>query len=82
MHMYMGELYLMNLGNYEVEFNRDIIIVSETNENGEIIYINEDFCKISGYSKKELIGKPHNIVRHDFMPMSTFNDLWTTIKKG
>jgi len=66
----------------EVELDRDTLIVSETNEKGIIIYANSDFCKIAGYTKDELIGKPHNIVRHPDMPKSAFKDLWDTIKAG
>lgn len=57
-------------------------LVSETDEKGHIIFANDDFCKISGYSVDELMGKPHNIVRHKDMPKAAFKDLWETIKKG
>lgn len=55
-------------------------IVSKTDLKGVITYVNDQFCKISGYSKEELIGKPHNIVRHPNMPKEAFEDLWNTIK--
>ena len=55
-------------------------IVSKTDLKGVITYVNDQFCKISGYSKEELIGKPHNIVRHPNMPKEAFEDLWSTIK--
>ncbi len=55
-------------------------IVSKTDTKGVITYINDEFCKISGFTKEELIGKPHNIVRHPNMPSSAFKDLWDTIK--
>ncbi len=58
------------------------MIVSETDEKGKIIYANNDFCTISGYSKEELIGKPHNLVRHAHMPKAAFSDLWKTIQEG
>ena len=66
----------------EIELDKNILIVSETNEKGIIVYANSDFCKISGYTKDELIGKPHNIVRHSDMPKSAFKHLWDTIKSG
>ena len=66
----------------EIELDKDTIIVSETDKKGKIIYANDDFCKICGYSKDELIGKPHNIVRHPDMPKVAFADLWNTIKSG
>ncbi|WP_119184063.1 PAS domain S-box protein, partial [Aliarcobacter skirrowii] len=43
-------------------------LVSETNEKGNIIFANDDFCEIAGFTVDELIGKPHNIVRHKDMP--------------
>ena len=64
----------------EVKLDKDTIIVSETDKRGKIIYANEDFCKICGYTKDELIGKPHSIVRHPDMPKAAFKDLWDTIK--
>ncbi len=57
------------------------VIVSRTNTDGIIIYANDSFAKISGYSIEELLGKPHNIVRHPDMPSSFFKELWTTLKK-
>jgi|TARA_R110002050_G_scaffold246711_1_gene384491 aerotaxis receptor len=58
------------------------MIVSETNTKGIIVYANNDFCEIAGYTKTELIGKPHNYVRHEDMPKAAFEDLWKTIKSG
>ena len=54
-------------------------IVSKTDVRGKITYVNDKFCKISGYSRDELIGKPHNIVRHPDMPKSAFKNMWNTI---
>ncbi len=56
-------------------------IVSKTDKNGIITYVNDRFCKISKYSRDELIGKPHNIVRHPDTPKEVFKDLWHTIKE-
>lgn len=55
-------------------------IVSKTDENGIIIYVNEAFCAISGYTQEELLGKPQNIVRHPDMDSSVFKGIWHTIK--
>jgi len=66
----------------EVKLSSDTMIVSETNSKGIITYANTDFCKIAGYDKKELIGKPHNYIRHKDMPRAAFKDLWETIQKG
>ena len=56
-------------------------IVSKTNTNGIITYVNDDFCKISEYTKDELIGKNHNIVRHPDNTDSLFKNMWNTITK-
>ena len=57
-------------------------LVSETDEKGIIIFANDDFCKMAEYSVDELIGKPHNIVRHKDMPKVAFKDLWETVKRN
>ncbi|MFA6742076.1 MAG: response regulator [Arcobacteraceae bacterium] len=54
-------------------------IVSKTNDKGIITYVNEKFCNISGYSKEELIGKNHNIVRHEDTKDEIYQGLWETI---
>lgn len=61
-------------------FNKNVIY-STTDKQGVITHVSEAFCKISGYEKEELIGKPHNIVRHADMPKSTFEELWSSLKK-
>ncbi|MDD3008440.1 MAG: PAS domain S-box protein [Arcobacter sp.] len=58
------------------------VIFSKTDLNGVIVHVSEAFCKISGYTKKELIGKNHNIIRHPDMPKETFKYLWDCLKKG
>ena len=58
------------------------IISSVTDLKGKILDASEAFCDISGYKKSELIGKPHNIVRHPDMPKEAFKDLWSTIQQG
>ena len=60
----------------------DELIISRTDLNGNISYANETFAQISGYSINELIGKPHNIVRHPDMPSTIFKDLWDKLKTG
>lgn len=64
----------------ETEVPQDELIISRTDLNGHITYANDVFCKISGYELEELMGKPHNIVRHPDMPSVVFKDLWETIK--
>ena len=57
------------------------IIYSTTDSQGVITHVSDAFCKISGYEKEELIGKPHNVVRHTDMPKSTFEEVWSTLKR-
>ena len=66
----------------EIILDDDAFLVSETDAKGNIVYANTDFCTIAGYDKAELIGKPHNLVRHPDMPRAAFANLWETIQKG
>lgn len=55
-------------------------IVSRTDLKGRIEYINADFIEASGFDESELIGQPHNLVRHPDMPEEAFADLWLTLR--
>ncbi len=55
-------------------------IISKSDTKGNITYVNENFCKISGYSEEELLGQPHSILRSPNMPKEAFRDLWKTIQ--
>lgn len=66
----------------EIHLDKNTMIVSETDIKGNILYANADFCSIAGYKKEELIGQPHNLVRHIDMPKIAFKDLWDTIQSG
>jgi len=66
----------------EIKLDPRRYIVSETDENGIITYCNDYFVEVSGYSREELIGKAHNIVRHPDMPKIIFKLLWKTIESG
>ncbi|MCF6339563.1 MAG: ATP-binding protein [Sulfurimonas sp.] len=55
-------------------------IVSKTDTKGIITFVNDKFCQVSGYTREELIGKEHNIVRHPEMPKEIFANLWNTIQ--
>jgi len=61
---------------------RNSVIISEADLLGTILSANDPFCAISGYSKDELIGQSHNIIRHPSMPKELFRQLWITIKGG
>jgi aerotaxis receptor len=56
------------------------LIISSTNSKGIITYANRKFCEISGYTKEELKGQNHNILRHPDMPKVAFNEIWTSIQ--
>lgn len=55
-------------------------IVSSSDLKGNILFCNDTFCKISGYTRAELLGQPHNILRNAFMPASVFAGFWQTLK--
>jgi aerotaxis receptor len=57
-------------------------LVSKTDLKGVITYVNDAFQELSGFSREELIGKSHNLVRHPDMPPQAFEDLWNTVKAG
>ncbi len=57
-------------------------LVSQTDSKGIILFANEDFCEVAGYTLEELVGKPHSLVRHPDMPRAAFKDLWSTVKAG
>jgi len=66
----------------EVPFPVGEVIISKTDTKGIITYCNDEFEKISGFTRAELIGKSHNIVRHPDMPPQAFAWLWDTLKQG
>ena len=68
--------------NREIELPDGTVLVSRTDLAGRITFVNQAFVDISGYSEAELMGAPHNLVRHPHMPPAAFADLWTTIKAG
>ena len=65
-----------------VELSANALITSKTDLSGKIVYINSDFVKYSGFSEREVFGKPHNIVRHGDMPRAVFKLLWSYVKSG
>ena len=60
----------------------DQLIVSKTDLKGCITYVSPDFVEVSGFLEQELLGQPHNLVRHPDMPSEAFADLWQTLKAG
>lgn len=66
----------------EVTYPDSYKILSTTDLSGYITHVNKDFLQTCGYEKSELIGKPHNIIRHPDMPKTAFKDLWQTVQGG
>jgi aerotaxis receptor len=64
----------------EYDYPSSRMLVSATDLKGKIQYCNPAFIAVSGYSRDELIGQPHNLIRHPDMPAEAFADLWTTIR--
>ncbi|USU18752.1 PAS domain-containing methyl-accepting chemotaxis protein [Paraburkholderia fungorum] len=66
----------------EYEFPSSQMLVSATDLTGRIQYCNPAFIAVSGYTREELIGQPHNLIRHPDMPREAFADMWATIRDG
>src|SRR5215469_9082706 len=66
----------------EIDVPADEPLVSRTDTGGRIRFVNHVFAKVSGFTDQELLGAPHNIVRHPTMPEAAFANLWATIKAG
>ena len=66
----------------EFPFPAGQTLVSTTDLKGRIVYCNANFVTVSGYGKDELLGQPHNIVRHPDMPEEAYRDMWATIASG
>ncbi len=77
MHSHLARL----LNDYKTAVDATTIL-STSDLRGNITYANQKFCEISGYTFDELVGMPHNIVRHPDVPKETFANLWETIKSG
>lgn len=68
--------------NRSVPVSSDANILSTTNPKGQITHINDEFINISGFSRDELIGQPHNIIRHPDMPRAAYEEMWRRLKAG
>ena len=65
-----------------VDIAQDANILSTTDLGSSITYANQDFIDVSGYSREELLGAPHNLLRHPDMPSAAFAHMWQTLKSG
>ena len=72
----------IHLVDEEVDFPSSEQLVSTTDLQGVITYANDHFCRVAGYSRAEMIGQHHNMVRHPDMPKAAFADLWGKLKQG
>ncbi|HRO80223.1 MAG TPA: methyl-accepting chemotaxis protein [Alicycliphilus denitrificans] len=66
----------------EFTFDERDTLVSVTDTSGHITYCNHAFIHVSGYAREELLGQPHNMIRHPDMPAEAFRDMWETIASG
>ncbi len=66
--------------NVEYKLDDDCLIVSKTDPKGRITYYNQAFLDASGFTSEELMGQPHNIVRHPDMPPAAFQNMWDTLR--
>lgn len=77
----MFEKQTQEMGTY-LEIIDQEALVSKTDLKGNITFVNDGFCEVSGYTREELIGSAHNIVRHPDIPKNFFEEMWETIKNG
>ena len=70
------------VNNTERKFSNDTPLISTTDLKGQITFVNDAFVEISGFTRDELIGKSHNIVRHPDVPPPVFGDLWSKLKNN
>ena len=66
----------------EVQWDKSKVLISETDAAGTITNVNDVFCSVAHYSAEELIGQPHNLIRHPDMPKLVFKLLWDNLKVG
>jgi len=66
----------------EYQYPDDATLMSTTDVNSQITYANDAFIEVSGFASEDIIGQPHNIVRHPDMPPQAFKDMWATLQQG
>ncbi|MCG6166275.1 methyl-accepting chemotaxis protein [Leptospira sp. FAT2] len=68
--------------NKELEIPPAAVLISRTDTKGRISYVSQDFADISGFSEKEMLGEPHNLIRHPDVPAEVYREMWETIQSG
>ena len=69
-------------GGKEIQLATDDLIITKTDPSGHISYANRTFMRIAGYAEHELLGKPHNLIRHPDMPRGVYRLMWHTLQAG
>jgi PAS domain S-box-containing protein len=78
----IGLVYKPTPSDRETKWDGSKVLLSKTDASGNILYANEAFIDVCGYDDFELMGKPHNFVRHPDMPKVIFKMLWEELKQG
>lgn len=68
--------------NNEYDFPADELLMSTTDTKGVLTHCNAAFARVSGFTMEELMGQPHNMIRHPDMPPEAYKDMWSTIGRG
>ncbi|TGL61051.1 methyl-accepting chemotaxis protein [Leptospira sarikeiensis] len=66
----------------EIQFSESAVIISRTDAKGKITYVSKEFAEVSGFSESEMLGQPHNIVRHPDVPPAVYKELWDTVQSA
>ncbi|CAA6807503.1 MAG: SIGNAL-TRANSDUCTION SENSOR PROTEIN-PAS/PAC domain [uncultured Sulfurovum sp.] len=66
----------------EIKFSKKKFVVSKTDVEGNILFVNKNFCDITGYGHQELMGQPHSVLRHPDMPKAIFYMIWKSLFAG
>ncbi|MFM2121464.1 MAG: hypothetical protein RL722_2932 [Pseudomonadota bacterium] len=82
LHHWDGSQRRVQVSAHEVDYPDGKLIVSRTDLEGRITHANQAFVDMSGWTREELIGQPHHILRHPDMPAAAFKDLWDTVSAG
>ncbi len=71
-----------HVGKQLLDAAEKVLVISKTDLQGNITYVNDLFCTLTGFEREEIVGKPHNIVRHKDVPKEIYKEMWDTIKAG